>query len=103
METYIKIGTTILEKYIAHAHKNSLDDESEYFPVLKIIIRGVVESYNGSDNDRKIIGHTLVEFVKQDYINIWIKNAKKDEDNHDIKEETKDAQKQFKIFYNKKS
>jgi len=99
METYLKIGKSLLKKYSEFADKNSLDDESEYFPVLKIIIDGVVESYNGSAQDKDYIEKELVDHVKQLYVGTWLKYAREDEKEIDIEEETNDAIKRFNKLY----
>ncbi|MEA3356805.1 MAG: hypothetical protein U9Q23_05695 [Candidatus Bipolaricaulota bacterium] len=103
METHLKIGKSILEKYSVFADKNTLDDESEYFPALKIIIDSVIESYNGSAQGRNYIEKKLVEHVKQLYVCTWLKYAKEDQKEPDIEEETNDAIERFnELFFIKR-
>ncbi|MFN3481194.1 MAG: hypothetical protein ACK415_12535 [Thermodesulfovibrionales bacterium] len=99
METHIKIGKRILKKYSEFADDNTLDDEEEYFPVLKIIIDGVLESYNGSAQDKEYIERELVNHVKQLYVDTWLKYAKEDEKDPDIEKETREAIKSFNKLY----
>lgn len=99
METYTKIGKAILKKYSDFAHKNTLDDETEYFPVLKIIIEGVAISYDGSKHNKDYIKKDLADFAKQLYIDRWLEYANEDEDEPDIETETKDAIERFNDLY----
>jgi hypothetical protein len=99
METHVKIGQSILKKYSEFADKNTLDDEDEYFPTLKIIIEGVVESYNGAPHDKDSIGKKLADYAKQLYVDTWLKYAKEDVEEPDIEEETLDAMERFNKLY----
>lgn len=99
METHLKIGKLILQKYSSFADKNRLDDESEYFPALKIVIEGVVESFDGTTQDKESIKKELVDRAKHLYIDSWLKYAKEDEDAPDIEEETIDAIERFNELY----
>src|SRR3990172_3163113 len=99
METHTKIGKTILKKYSEFANKNTLDDENEYFPVLKIIMEGVTDSWDGSSQYKDYIKKELADFAKQLYIETWLKYAKKDEDEPDIEKETNDAIERFNDLY----
>lgn len=99
METYIKIGKSVLRKFSDYAQKITLDDETEYFPVLKIIIGGIANSYDGSKNDKDHINKSLIDFAKQLYIDSWLKYAIEDEDEPDIEMEKKDAIERFNDLY----
>lgn len=99
MKTHLKIGKSILKKYSEFADKNTLDDECEYFPALKIIINGTVESYNRSTQDKESIEKELIDFVKQLYVSTWLKYAKEDEKEPNIEEETNDAIERFNELY----
>jgi len=101
MEIHIKIGKIIIKKYSDYAEKNTLDDECEYFPTLTIIIDGVVESFDGSTQNKESIKKDLVDFAKQLYVDSWLQNAKEDQEEQDI-EETNDAIKTFNKLYFKK-
>jgi hypothetical protein len=46
LNTYIEIGKSIINKYANYAKKKIIDDEEEYFPTLRIIILGIVETSN---------------------------------------------------------
>ncbi len=99
METHIKIGKTILRKYSAFAHKNTLDDANEYFPVVKIIIDSLADSYDGSKQDKDFIKKKLINFAKQLYVDSWLDYAREDEDKPDIEKETTDAIERFNELY----
>ena len=99
METYIKIGKSVLRKLSDYAQEITLDDENEYFPFLKIIIEGVANSYDGSKNDKDRINKSLIDFAKQLYIDTWLKYAIEDEDEPDIEMEKEDAIERFNELY----
>lgn len=99
MDTHLKIGKLILQKYSSFADKNRLDDESEYFPTLKIIIAGVVESYDEPAQNKESIKNELVDRAKQLYVDTWLKYAKEDGEDPDIEEETIDAIERFNELY----
>jgi hypothetical protein len=46
MDTHIKIGKAILDKYAKYAEIEVIDDRAEYFPTVKVIIEGIVEYLN---------------------------------------------------------
>lgn len=96
---HLKIGKLILQKYSSLADRNKLDDESEYFPALKIIIEGVVESYDGPTQNKECIKKEMVDCARQLYVDTWLKYAKEDEKKPDIEEETKDAIERFNELY----
>ena len=79
METYVRIGKSILKKFSDFAHDNSLDDEAEYFPVLRIMIEGVIYSFDGPISDKNKIKIKLIEFSKQLYVDQRLQNAREDE------------------------
>lgn len=89
----------MLQKYSDFADKNSLDDESEYFPILKIIIVGIVESYNGTTQNKEFLEKELVDYIKKLYVDRWLEYAKEDEIKPDIEDETNDAIERFNELY----
>ena len=78
-----------------YAEENLLDDEIEYFPFVKLTIEGIVNTYYGSQKDKDYINTTLTEFVKQIFVDSWLIEANKHEENPDIEMETKDAIEKF--------
>ncbi len=99
METYIKIGKAVLKELSEYNKKDSMDDENEYFPIIKVIIAGIVNSYNGPRSDKDRIGNELLDFIKQLYINMWLEYANEEEDEPDIEQETKNAIETFNERY----
>ncbi len=75
METTIKIGKSVIHNFSNYAQKSSIDDVSEFFPVLKIIIRGVTNAYDGSNKDKGRIKKSLVHFSKRNDSLPSIKNC----------------------------
>ena len=88
---FVKIGKTIIQKFSDYADENPLDDECEYFPVLKIIIDGVVECCDGSSQNRESIKKDLIDFARKCYVEEWLRNAIEDQNELDIVEETNEA------------
>ena len=101
MEEYIKIGKSVIQKYYDYSVKNMIDDATEYFPTLKTIINGIVESIP-SANEKSKIKKYLRSFSKELYLDMWVKQAQEDEDFPDIEEERKIADKEFEKFFNRK-
>jgi len=97
LNSYIKIGKSIIDKYADYAKKKTIGDEEEYFPTLKIIILGIAET----SKQNKIIEEELIKYSKEKYISTWIEYAKQEEENPNLEKETDDAVKQFdKIYFN---
>ena len=92
---HINIGMSVLQKYADYAKQNSLDDESEYFPTIKVIIKGIIESFEGPKSEKDSLECTLIEYMRQKYVADWIEYAKEDDENPNLEKETKDALKQF--------
>jgi uridine kinase len=91
MKTHLKIGKAIINNFADYAEENFLDDETEYFPAVKIIIEGIVKSYDGSQKDKETLKKALTDPLKQRFIETWIKQAKEEESDPDIEMETGEA------------
>jgi len=96
----VEIGKSIIRRFFDYYEDVGLDDETEFFPILKIIIWGVVDS---SKNDSRSldIEKELKEYSKQLYISLWILHAEEDEEEIDIEYERKAAIRQFENIYRK--
>ena len=91
MEMYLKIGKTIIQKFSDYADENPLDEESEYFPVLKIIIDGVVECCDESSQNRESIKKDLIDFARKRYVESCLQKVHEYQNEPDIVEETNEA------------
>jgi hypothetical protein len=98
MDTHIEIGKAILDNYANYAEIEVIDDRDEYFPTVKVIIKGIVGTISSS-KEKDSIQSILVDHVKQNYISLWIKHAKEDEENPDIEYERKMAIEEFDRLY----
>lgn len=83
MDTYTEIGKSILYKYSEYAKTKFIDDETEYFPTVKVIIEGIIGTLE-SPKEKEEIESVLIDHVKQHYISLWIKHTTEDEENPDI-------------------
>ena len=89
MNSYFNIGEAILKKYFDHNCKNAIDD-TEYIPIVKVIIQGIEESMLSSNEDKKEIREVknkLKDFNRKLYTELWLKHARENEDEDDIDEE----------------
>ncbi len=99
MQTYIKIGQSVITSHADYAEKNGLDDETEYFPLIKLTIESIVKSYDGSKKEKNSLTKSLTDFVKELFIKTWITQAKEEEVDPDIEMETEDAIEEFNESY----
>ena len=101
MDTHIKIGKAILDQYAEYAETEVIDDRSEYFPTLKVIIEGIIEAVE-STKDKDAVQSILVDHVKQKYVSLWLKHSAEDDEEPDIDYETKRANEVFNnLYFNK--
>ncbi len=98
METFLKIGKSIVRKIFDYYEANALDDEIEFFPFLKIIIGGIIEACE-DDKERGIIEKQLKAYARELYCKVWIKQAKEYEESPDIEFETEEAIRAFNRIY----
>ena len=98
-DIYLKIGESVLRELFEYNESALMDDEAEFFPLLKTIINGVIATLD-NPTEKGNVKHCLTAFVRDEYIKTWIQNAKDDEDEPDIKQETKEAAKYFDNSYN---
>jgi hypothetical protein len=101
MDTHIKIGISVLDNYSNYAETKFIDDESEYFPTLKVIIQGILETLESTE-EKEEIESVLIDHVKQHYISLWIKHTSEDDEDPDIDYEKSRAIDEFeRLYYNK--
>jgi hypothetical protein len=98
MDNHIKIGKSILDQYARYAEIEVIDDRAEYFPTVKVIIKGIVESLE-SRKEKETIQSTLIDYVKEKYVSLWLKHAAEDEEDPDIDHEKESAAEEFDRFY----
>ena len=96
MKEYIKIGKSIINKFFIYYNENFLDDETEFFPILKTIINGIVEV---SKDENKKIEKELKLYVKNIYCTEWLSHAKENKEKVDIDLEEKKALETFDEIY----
>lgn len=99
-KTAVLIGKSIIRRFFDYYENLGLDDETEFFPILKIIIWGVVDSFK-NDSQRLSIEKELKEYSKELYISSWLLHAEEDEEEIDVEYERKAAIRQFENIYRK--
>jgi hypothetical protein len=95
------VRKNVIDGIFKYYIQNNLDDESDFFPVLKNIIKSM--SLDTCDIDKKIESY-LIEMSRQKYIDIWIDQAKEESSKNiiNIQNEKNEALKVFnKYFVNK--
>ena len=100
MKNHLRIGKSIIGNFFDYTKENHLDDETEFFPAIKVVISGVVEAYQNNKDKKEKIKNELEEYTKEQYINMWIGGVKKSEDSPDIELEKKEAKSVFEKRYN---
>lgn len=98
MDVHIEIGKSILNNYSHYAETVIIDDEAEYYPTVKLIIEGIVETLRSSEEKEKLES-ILIDQVKQNYISSWIKHTVEDEEDPDIDYEKSRAISEFERLY----
>jgi mevalonate pyrophosphate decarboxylase len=90
------IGISVVNHFFDYYKRVFMDDETEFFPVLKTIINGVV---NACKENKKEIQNELEQHAKKLYCDLWLSHAKEDEENVDIISEKEDAIETFNKIY----
>ena len=86
MGNYENIGMTILKNFFDYYCEQRLDD-AEYVRVVKVIINGIQESMPSlgvGGKEAESLNDKLIECNRELYKDLWLKNAKKNEDPNDI-------------------
>ena len=94
------IGISIIKRFFDYYEDVSLDDEDEFFPVLKIIILEVAHSFNNKVQAMEV-EKELKEYSKQLYISLWLLHAEEDKEEIDIEYERNKAISEFEEIYRK--
>lgn len=101
MNDHIKIGKSILNNCSDYATTKFIDDETEYFPTVKMIIEGIVETLKSSE-EKEEVESVLIDYLKQHYVSLWIRHTTEDEENPDIDYEKSRAINEFeRLYFNK--
>jgi hypothetical protein len=85
-----EIGKAIIKRFFDYYEDVRLDDETEFFPIFKVIIWGAVDSFK-KDSQRRTIEKELKEYSKQLYISLWLLQAEEYEEEIDVEYEQKAA------------
>jgi hypothetical protein len=96
----VEIGKAIIKRFFDYYEDVRLDDENEFFPILKIIIWGAVDCFK-NDPQRRNIEKELKEYSKQLYTSLWLLQAEEYEEEIDVEYEQKAAISQFENIYRK--
>jgi hypothetical protein len=100
-QIYLKIGRSILQRYLDYSTKKTIDD-SEYIPTVRVIIEGITEEMRSCGMERPNgdeLAEKLRTFNRQMYQNVWIKHAREDEEQFDLEKELQAAQYYFDYIY----
>jgi len=96
METFC---VNIFKNLFKYNQKIQMDDKTEFFPILKVLIESMIENID-NEKEKEMRKDRLIEYCKRNYINIWLEQAEEDCKNGFNKEvEIKNANNQFDIYY----
>jgi len=98
IEQLITTGKSIIEKLFNYYEDEGLDDETEFFPILKIIISGTADSFK-LGSQKKEIEQELIQYSQQLYASFWILQAEEDEKQIDAEYEKMEAIINFNNLY----
>ena len=99
-KTAVIIGKSIIRRLFDYYKDVELDDETEFFPILKIIISSIMDTFK-NDFQRQNIEKELKEYSKQLYISLWLQHADEDEEEINIEYERRAAIKRLENIYKK--
>ncbi len=99
-EIAIEIGKSIINRFFDYYEGVGLDDETEFFPILKIIILGISDNRRG-DSQQIEIEKELKNYSRKLYISLWLLHAKEDEEEIDEEYEQREALSNFEKIYRK--
>ena len=93
--------TNIINNIFQYNKEIEMDDETEFFPLLKVLINSMIEKIDNKI-ERERLNNRLLEISKGKYTEIWLEQAETDLGNgFNEEEEIIEAKKQFKkIFEN---
>ena len=97
-EQLITTGKSIIEKLFDYYENEELDDETEFFPILKIVISGTADSFKPGSQKQEI-EQELIQYSQQLYASFWILQAEEDERQIDAEYEKMEAIINFNNLY----
>jgi len=92
MDPVLRVGSSIVDRYFDYYERNTLDDETELFPILRIICTGAADTCtDGRERERAL--ERLIDHAGKRYCDIWLRHAIADEgpDNIDLDAERREA------------
>jgi len=98
IEQATTVGKFVVKKFFDYYKDASLDDETEFFPVLKVIISGVADSFENRSQKNEI-ERELMEYSKQLYVSFWLLQSEENEEHMDAEHEKAEAVSNFEKLY----
>lgn len=99
-DTIVKLGRSIIDRAFRYYEIQHLDDETEFFPFLKVIILGILDSVE-DEIQKKELKDNFKDYARELYVSLWLKHAEEDEEDINPSEEKKAAIKEFERIYRK--
>jgi hypothetical protein len=90
---------TVLQKLAEYHKRASLDDSAEFFPILKTVIAGFVESRQGDPEAQNALKAKMVEFAREEYVKTWMEQVRKREPEAGMEAEAETANERFQWLY----
>ncbi len=98
IQSHLEVSKRIIKKLFDFGESQSLDDETEFFPILKVVISATVETCKSEFEKQEMERH-LMEYAQQIYKSLWIKHAREVEDDIDEVHEVEEAINYFNKLY----
>ena len=98
MDIIYKVGQSVIEELFEYTERNSLDDQSEFFPILKTCIKAVAKECQ-DEEQRVHLEKQLKQYARSQYCNLWLYYAKESEEKVSIEQEKNEANHMFEKFY----
>ncbi len=97
-EEAISIGKSIIKRFFEYYEAEGLDDETEFFPILKIIILSIADGFKNSSQNEEI-EKELKNYSRKLYSYLWLLHAREDEEEIDEEYEQREAISNFEKIY----
>lgn len=99
MKTCLQTTKSIMDELFKFTETHTLDDRTEFFPLLRVVLTGAV---NSDPEHQKEIHETVIEYCRDKYVKLWMKQALENtspDEGLDLQGEINDASKHFRKMW----
>ncbi len=98
MKESLRIGKLVIKNFFDYYEEVGLDDENEFFPILKVIISAITDSQENKIKKEEL-EKQLIDYAKGIYISLWLMHAEENDEEFDLDLEQEEAAKNFENIY----